>query len=131
MAELYLIRDVLDDQVVDADGRKIGKVDGIVVVLRKDKPPRVAFIEVGMTTLAHRLHPRLGRWVERAGRRWGVRGGKPYRIPWSKTGDVGMGIEMKVDLKADETPLMDWEKWLNRKIISRIRGRDVGKRASS
>jgi hypothetical protein len=122
MPEIHLIRDVLDDQLIDKKKRKIGKVDGIVVVLRKDKPPRVAYIEVGMSVVAHRIHARFGRWVERVGRRWGVRHGEPYRIPWSKTGKIAAGIEMKVDIDAEETPLLDWDKWLNKNIIERIPG---------
>jgi len=122
MAEVHLIRDVLDDQLLDKKGRKIGKVDGLVVVLRKDRPPRVAYIEVGAGVVARRIHARLGRWVESVGRRWGVRRGEPYRIPWSKVGKIGVGIELKVDLDAEETPLLDWEKWLDEKIIKRIPG---------
>jgi sporulation protein YlmC with PRC-barrel domain len=118
MKEMHLIRDVLDDQLLDRKKRKIGKVDGIVVVLRKDKPPRVAYIEVGMSTLAHRIHPRLGRWAERLGKKWGIRHGKPYRIPWSKVKDIG--IDTIVDLEADETPLLDGEKWLNKHFVGRI-----------
>jgi len=120
MFEIHLIRDVLDDQLIDKKKSKIGKVDGIVVVLRKDKPPRVAYIEVGISVVAHRIHARLGRWVEKIGRKWGVRHGTPYRIPWSKVGKIDVGIELKVDLDAEETPLLDWEKWLNKKIIERI-----------
>jgi sporulation protein YlmC with PRC-barrel domain len=120
MDDIHLIRDVLDDQLLDRRKRKLGKADGIVVILREGKPPRVAYIEMGMSTLAHRIHPRLGRWVERLGKKWGVRHGKPYRIPWSKVKDIG--IDTIVDLEADETPLLDWEKWLNKHFIGRIPG---------
>jgi hypothetical protein len=58
-----LIRDVLDNQLVDRNGRKMGKVDGIAIELRENKPPRLAYIETGAPTLARRLHPRLARWV--------------------------------------------------------------------
>src|SRR5215210_5533114 len=120
MAELNVIRDVLDDQVIDCRKRKMGKVDGVIMVLRKDKPPRLAYIEMGMSTLAHRLHPRLGLWVEALGRKWGVRHGKPYCIPWSKVHPLN--IDVRVDLNAEETPLLDWEKWLDKHIIERIPG---------
>ena len=52
MAEINLIRDVLDNQLVDRDGRRMGRVDGIVaelregteagraVRLRDERPPR-------------------------------------------------------------------------------------------
>jgi sporulation protein YlmC with PRC-barrel domain len=106
--------------VVDRKKRRMGKVDGVVMVLRKEKPPRLAYIEMGMSTLAHRLHPRLGRWAESIGRRWGIRRGKPFRIQWSKVRDVG--IDVDVDLDAEETPVLDWEKWLNKQIVERIPG---------
>lgn len=120
--EIHLIRDVLDAQMIDKKKRKIGKVDGIVIELRKDKPPRVAYIEVGMSVVASRISARLGRWVEKIGRKWGVRRGEPYRIPWSKIGKMDVGIELEIDLDATETPLLDWEKWLDKNIIKRIPG---------
>jgi transposase len=120
MKKIHLIRDVLDDQLVDRQKRPMGKVDGIVVVLRKGKPPRLAYLETGMSTLAHRLSRRLGRLAEKLGRRWGVRHGKPFRISWDKVRHEG--IDVNVDVDADETPVMDWEKWLNKQIISRIPG---------
>ncbi len=89
---MRLIRDVLDNQLVDREGRKLGKVDGIVMSVRKAEPPRLSHIETGMTTLAHRLHLRLGKWAEMIGRKWGVRHGKPFRIAWSDVGDVGIEV---------------------------------------
>lgn len=117
---MRLIRDVLDNQIVDREGRKMGKVDGIVVLLRESKPPRLSYIETGGTTLAHRLHTRLGKWAESIGRRWGVRRGRPFRIEWKAVREVG--IEVEVNLKADETPARDWEKWLNKNVVGRIPG---------
>ena len=120
MQKIHLIRDVLDNQLVDREKRPMGKADGVVLVLRNDKPPRLAYIEVGMSTVAHRLSTRLGRFVERMGRRWGVRHGKPLRLPWAKVRHVGIDVDLDVDV--DETPVMDWEKWLNEHIIGRIPG---------
>ncbi len=120
MAELHLIRDVLDEQVIDRRKRKMGKVDGLIIVLRKDQPPRLAYIELGMSTLAHRLHPRLGEWVEALGRKWGARQGEPFRVPWSKVHPLQ--LDLKVDLDAEETPVLNWEKWLNQHVIKRIPG---------
>jgi hypothetical protein len=37
---LPLVRDVLDKQVLDPDKCKIGKVDGILLQLRANRPPR-------------------------------------------------------------------------------------------
>ena len=120
MDKVHLIRDVLDNQMIDREKCPMGKVDGIIFVLRKDKPPRLAYIEVGTSTLAHRISTRLGKFAERIGRRWGVRRGEPFRIPWAKVSHVGIDVEVDVDAK--ETPVMDWEKWLNKHIVSRIPG---------
>ncbi len=120
MAELHLIRDVLDEQVIDRRKRKMGKVDGLIIVLRKDQPPRLAYIELGMSTLAHRLHPRLGERIEALGRKWGARQGEPFRVPWSKV--QPLQLDLKVDLDADETPVLNWEKWLDQHVIKRIPG---------
>src|ERR687886_565128 len=57
--EMDVIRDVLDKQLIDRNNQKMGKVDGIVMVLREGERPRIAYIEVGAVALARRLHPRL------------------------------------------------------------------------
>ena len=119
-ATMNLICEVLDNQLVDRHQKKIGKVDGIVIELCEDRPPRVVYIETGASVLAHRLHRRLGQWVEKLGERWGVRRGRPFRIEWAKVRDVG--IDVDVDLDAEGTPLLAWEKWLKEKIVSRIPG---------
>ncbi len=115
-----VIRDVLDNQLVDRNQRKMGKVDGIVLELCDDKPPRLAYIEVGMPVLARRLHPRLGRWAVALGRKWGAMHGQPFRIPWAKVQDIG--IDVDVDLDAEATPVLAWEQWLRKHVIGRIPG---------
>ena len=117
---MFLIRDVLDTQLVDREGAKIGKVDGVVIEVRDGSPPRIAHLEVGMAVLIHRLPRTLGRWIVRGARRLGIRSRRPYRIPWSKV--IEVDLDVKVDLLADETPLLDWEKWLRRRVIGRIPG---------
>jgi sporulation protein YlmC with PRC-barrel domain len=115
-----VIRDVLDNQLVDRNQRKMGKVDGIVMELRDGQPPRLAYIEVGMPVLARRLHPRLQRWVTALENKWGAKHSEPFRIPWSKVRDVG--IDVDVDIDAEETPALAWEQWLREKVIKRIPG---------
>jgi sporulation protein YlmC with PRC-barrel domain len=116
---LDLIRDVLDNQLVDNRNRRMGKADGIIMVLRKGKPPRVAYIEVGGPTLAARLHPKLGEWATKLAKRFG-RGGEIYRIPWSKVKSVGIDIKVLVD--AEETSALALEQWLREHVVNRIPG---------
>ena len=106
-----LIRDVLDNQLVDRRERRIGKIDGIVIRIPEQGPPQLAFLETGLVTKARRIHPRLAQWVGR----WS----EPYRIPWRKIRDVG--VDVKVDLDAGGTPLLDREQRL-RRLLQRIPG---------
>jgi sporulation protein YlmC with PRC-barrel domain len=115
-----LIRDVLDNQIVDRHQRKMGKVDGIVVELRDNAPPRLAYIEIGMPTLARRIHPKLQQWTIALQTKWGAKLTKPYRIDWSKIRDVGIDVE--VDVKAETTPALGYEQWLRDHLIGKIPG---------
>jgi sporulation protein YlmC with PRC-barrel domain len=117
-----IVRDVLDNQLVDRHGIKIGKVDGIILEVPDDGPPRLAYLEQGVPTLARRLHPRLGDWVSALGRKWGCRHGESYRIPWSKVRSIGIDVEVDIDVQVEETPLLAWENWLREKVIGRIPG---------
>ena len=65
------VRDVLDKQLRGRHRQRLGRVDGLVVELRDDEPPRLAYLELGAVTLARRLHPRLAGWVARL-QRWCV-----------------------------------------------------------
>jgi sporulation protein YlmC with PRC-barrel domain len=109
-------REVLDQQVLDARGVQMGKVDGVILELRDGELPRVAGLVVGGTTLLWRLHPRLARWVER--RRDGE--GHAARIPWARV--VKIGVDVKVDVEAERSPALHWERWVRERIIGRIPG---------
>jgi sporulation protein YlmC with PRC-barrel domain len=112
----HLVADILDQQIVDAKKTKLGKIDGLVIVLREGKPPRVAYIECGAPVWARRL----GRWCERLAlalnRRFGVREKPRYRIPWSKVKSIGIDVVVDVD----EHPLLAWEEWLSEHVVGRI-----------
>ncbi len=115
-----LIRDVLDNQLIDRNQRKMGKVDGIVIELRDNQPPRLTYIETGVPTLARRLHPRLARWASSLAGKWGAKRQDSFRIPWSKVRDVGIDVE--VDLEAEQTPALAYEQWLREQVIGKIPG---------
>jgi hypothetical protein len=115
-----LVRDVLDKQVRDRQGRKMGKVDGIVLELRDDAPPRVAFLEIGPMTLARRLGSWLGRLAQAIDAGFGVGDGRPLRITLAQVRDIG--IEVVVDVDAERTRARAWEQWLRRQVVARIPG---------
>ena len=115
-----VIRDVLDMQLVDRNGARMGKVDGITMVIREGKPPRLATLDVGPAVAARRLHPRLAVWIEVIESRLGIAKGRPVHVPWSAIRKVGRDVQ--VDLVWNETPLAEWERWVNERVIGRIPG---------
>ena len=116
---MELVRDCLDKQLNDRAKRRMGRVDGIILELEPGRAPRVAYIEVGVTTLVSRLSTRLGRMVADWFQRWGI-SPEPFRIPWGKL-KVGLNTVM-VDVEAEKTPALEWELWLRKKVIGRIPG---------
>jgi sporulation protein YlmC with PRC-barrel domain len=109
-------REVLDQQVIDARGVQMGKVDGVILELHAGGPARVAALVVGGTTLWWRIHPALARWIER--RRAGK--GHAARIPWEQV--LKIGVDVKVNVEAERSPALYWERWVRDRIIGRIPG---------
>jgi sporulation protein YlmC with PRC-barrel domain len=116
--QIDLVRDVLDKQLIDRDGKRMGKVDGLVLAIDADGRPRVVRIECGFVVLAGRFARRLERIVRLIGQKFGVRKGRAMRIAWSKVKSVG--IEVKVDLDAQDTDALAWENWLHRHVTRHL-----------
>ena len=114
-----LIRDCLDKQVEDRSKRRMGRVDGIILEIEPGRPPRVAYIELGVKPLMNRLSRRLGNaiahWMESRHIE-----SAPYRIAWGKI-HVGLN-KVEADVEAEKTPALEWELWLRKRIIGRIPG---------
>jgi hypothetical protein len=120
-AEIELARDVLDKQMVDCDHEPLGRADSIVLVVDGSAPPRVARLECGAPSLARRIGRHPGKWVAALGRRFGVHGGKPVRVAFSKIRSGG--IELQIDTHADRSPMLAWERWVGQHITRYIPGR--------
>lgn len=105
-----LVRDILDSLLLDKNGRPIGRVDGIVIDVRENRPPRVAALAVGAERLAHRIHPRFGRWFR-----------APVWIPLQAIREIGVDLELDVDAQQDPD-LLRSDKWLATHILARIPG---------
>jgi hypothetical protein len=116
---MHLIADVLDEQLHDSRGKNAGRIDGIVLEIRDDKPPRVAYVEVGPTTLLARFSVRLAHWYAKYDGRLGQGRGVPFRIPWSHVTREGPSLQMDFDVRA--TPINALEDRLSR-IVRRIPG---------
>jgi sporulation protein YlmC with PRC-barrel domain len=117
---MNIVRDCLDKQLVDAQGDKIGRVDGVVLQLRSGKPPVIAFVEVGAVTQAYRLSKHLGKFIERLERPWLSGRKNRYRIPWRDVVPTGVDVTAAIDVKT--FPALAWERWLRKKIVLKIPG---------
>ena len=114
-----LIRDCLDKQLDDRFKRRMGRVDGIILEVETGRPPRVAYVEIGVRTLMNRLSSRLGKIVGRLLMRFDF-SPDSYRIPWGKL-RVGLN-KVTADVEAEKTPALEWELWLRKRVIGRIPG---------
>jgi hypothetical protein len=115
-----LVRDVLDKQIEDKNKVKIGKVDGVIIALRKGRAPRVIALELGVVTVANRISVRLGRWVARLEQRLGIAKTEPVRILFEHV--TKTGIDVEVDIDGERIGALAWEDWLRDHIINPIPG---------
>ena len=114
-----LFRDCLDEPVFDRKKKRMGRVDGIILELDGDGPPRVAYIEIGVITLADRISPWLRTKIIRVMRKLGIPTDREP-IPWGKL-HVGVN-EVTADVEARETAALELELWLRKNVIGRIPG---------
>ena len=113
--ELLLMRDLVDNQLVDCEGERVTKVAGVEVELRGDGRPVVEALLVGPEPLARRIGPRVGRLVRR------ITGGRrEVRIPWERV--ENFGPDVKLNVAASATGATHAEDWVREKIIDRIPG---------
>jgi hypothetical protein len=118
---LHLARDVLDELLVDKNGREFGRVDGMLIHLRQGRPPRAAEIEVGVYTLLRRVNRPLGEWLARVIERLSPVSLESARLPFERFTRSGDRIEMAVDAEADPR-LIPGEKWLREHIVKKLPG---------
>jgi hypothetical protein len=116
-----VVRDVLDQLLVDRHGREFGRVDGIIVHLRPDKPPRLGEIEIGTFTALRRVNVRLAEWLQRFADRWSPVPLDSVRLPFEDVRRAGINVAMPIDSEADER-LLRGEKWLREHVIGKLPG---------
>jgi len=115
-----LVRDVLDQKLLDREDCEMGRVDGLVIQFGEHSQPRITHIQIGGTTAWRRLHPAFAMLSARLARMWGPKRKEPVRIPWSRV--ISVGRDVKLDVRVRETGAIDWEIWIARHIIERIPG---------
>ena len=114
----FLVRELLDNQLVDRDKLNLGKIDGIALHVAQGKQPRVTHLESGALVLARRLGPRWERVVAFFTRHFGVRKDPVFRVPWSKV--TRTGIDIYIDIDGVKSDAFAWEHWLDDHLIGRL-----------
>ena len=110
---LDLVRDVLDKQLLDAEDRPFGKVDGIALELRDGEPPRVRALEVGAAVRMARLPRRIAGWLRPM-----TRCARATRIPIESV--VSLTKDIKVDIDATRTSAWRIERWLAERVFAHL-----------
>ena len=113
-----LVRDLLDNQLVDREKQNIGRIDGIVIHVAHGKQPRVTFLESGALVLSARLGTRWERFVAFMTRHFGVRKNPVFRVPWNKITKVGLDVH--VDIDGRKSDAFAWEHYLDDHLIGRL-----------
>jgi len=115
-----LVRDVLDKQIYDTNNLRVGKVDGVVLMTRHGRPPRVLAIESDLPVACRRLSRRVGDWLERLQQWVAPDLVGPTRILFEHV--VKTGIDVNVDIDAKKTNAYVWETWLEHAFVEKLPG---------
>jgi sporulation protein YlmC with PRC-barrel domain len=110
---IFVAHRLLDEQILDSDGRHCGRVDDIEL---RGSPPRVAALLIGKGLYPRRLPKRLRPMARRlAGpERWGI---NAVRIPWEEVDEIDSAVHLRK--KAEELGLGagdDPENWMVRRL---------------
>ena len=120
MEELRVVHDLLDKPVLDEERRNVGRIDGVVLEIRRGAAPRVSAIEIGGRVWTRRLHPRVARWAVALGNQWPGLSSGVTRFIMGDARTIGTTVSVKRDGRT--TPAMAVEHWLRRNVIGRIPG---------
>ena len=104
-----VVADLLDAQLLDRQGREMGRVDGIEIEARSGRPPRLTMVLVGPSVLGSRLHPAIGRWIGALGNALGLGEGRPLRIA---VGTLDPEDDLKTEFSLATSAAGNVERWL-------------------
>jgi sporulation protein YlmC with PRC-barrel domain len=88
---IFIAHRLLDEQILDCDGRRCGRVDDIEL---QGNPPRISAVLVGEGLYPRRFPGRLRKVARRlAGEeRWGA---NAVRVPWEEVDDIYAAIHLR------------------------------------
>ena len=121
-AELDAHLELLDRQILDHEGRMVGKIDEIELEERDDGRVYVTALLSGPGALGPRLGGALGvivtsTWSRLSGRR------EPARVAWSRVAEVDTAITLAAGPTSGQ--LDGFETWVRDRVIAAIPGSGV------
>jgi sporulation protein YlmC with PRC-barrel domain len=110
---IFVAHRLLDEQILDSEGRRCGRVDDIEL---RGSPPRVTALLVGEGLYPRRLPRRLRGLARRivGEERWGA---NALRVPWEEVDDINAAVHLRG--KAEEIGLGagdDPENWMVKRL---------------
>ena len=120
---MNLFGDVMDKELVDRNGHKIGKVDDIVLEAQDGELPVVRSILVGHGALAPILGRRIAGLVTFVRKVvLGARDAEPIEIGWEHVQSIGVVVQIDLDRQEDglmESSNLIWRRWIGRLPFAR------------
>ena len=115
---------VVDKELLDRNGRRIGKVDDLLIRLpdglEGDRPPEVAVIVTGPMGLSRHLPGWWGWLARRIYRLLGLPDPQPIAIPWTAVDHIDVTVHVEVDRYfIGATRLAEAA---SRRFVTRVRG---------
>lgn len=112
--------DLLDRQLLDVDGRPVGKVDDLELVAGPDGRLQVTALLTGPGALGPRLGGRLGEWTVSGWRRLRADAApEPARIPVSEMVELTAAVRLG---RRDDGRTQGLEQWLLDHVVRRLPG---------
>ncbi|MEU5725478.1 hypothetical protein [Micromonospora sp. NPDC047738] len=124
---LQLAKQLLDRQIVDRDGRLVGRVDDIAFAIDAEGVPYVDCLLSGHGVLGQRIGGRIGRFLVSIAERFAEEVPvPPRRIPLAQVAEVDSAVRLRCP--AADLPPSPTESWLRRHVIDQIPGADHARR---
>jgi hypothetical protein len=120
-ARIDLMRQVLDKQLKDRHGEKIGKVDGLILGRGPGEVLRVVAIETGLPTVLRRVSRGLASVVSRFASRLSAPLLRSARMAFREVLEID-DVEIRMDVSAAVTAARQGERWLSEHVVRRIPG---------
>ena len=118
---VQLGRQLLDRQIVDRDGRLVGKVDDLAFAFDDEGYPYVDYLLTGQGALGQRVGGLTGRFLLALADRFVENPPvRPVPIPFSLVERVDSAVRLRC--RSADLPPSAVENWLRRNVIERIPG---------